>query len=266
MDGSCPTRVTNGTTGLRHALGGALLALLAGLLLSLSFSLPAEAATSAPMASKAIDRAPPIAAFDTTYRFQIAGFPFSIEGRRTLKPMDNGLWQMQILADNFIGEIRETALFRWHGCTPVTTFYGYRRQGFGRIKSAEVHIDPSSRIATSERSGHKPATFKVSEATTDKISVALALQCRLNRGDKTLSLSVADERGPSQERYIIDGKEKLEIDGHILNTLRLRRVRSGDSDRQTLLWFAPERDYTLVQLVQKNHDGRHVMTLELPQS
>ncbi len=40
------------------------------------------------------------------------------------------------------------------------------------------------------------------------------------------------------------------------------RLREADSERQTWLWFAPNKDYTLVQLVQENDDGRHVMSLE----
>lgn len=253
MDGSCPPRAINGTAiTKRTLLTGLLLILLVGNVMA------------SPPVAKAANRTPPIAAFNTTYRFKIAGFPFPIKAQRTLKPIGDGVWRMQVLAHNFIGEIRETSLFRWHDCTPVTTLYGYRRQGLGQVKSAAVHIDRKTRVATSERSDHKPATFKVPDDTTDKISVVLALQCKLARGDKDLTVSVADERGLSRERYAIDGPETLKIGDRNLPTVRLHRVRSGNSRRQTLLWFAPDRGYTLVQLVQKNDDGRHVMTLENP--
>ncbi len=97
---------------------------------------------------------------------------------------------------------------------------------------------------------------------TDKIALTLALQCRLQQGDQNMVLNVADERGVEKQRFQVEGNENLEIDGDEVATVKVRRVRAPNSDRQTWLWFAPEHGYTLVQLVQKNDDGRHVMTLE----
>lgn len=233
-----------------------LLMALAGLLLS--------AGVAAAPADQTTGWTPPVPAFNATYRFKIAGFPFPVEAKRTLQPMGDGVWQMRVQAKNFIGSISETSLFRWDGCTPVTTYYGYRRQGLGQVKSAQVHIDRESRVATSERNDHPPKTFNVPADTTDDIAMALALQCKLARGDKDLTLSVADERGVGEQRFAIDGEQTLTLNDRKIRALRVHRVRDAGSSRQTWLWFEPGRGYTLVELVQKNKDGRHVMTLEDP--
>ncbi|HCK27295.1 MAG TPA: DUF3108 domain-containing protein, partial [Alcanivorax sp.] len=68
--------------------------------------------------------------------------------------------------------------------------------------------------------------------------------------------------GVETQRFQVEGRETLEIDGEDVATVKVRRLREADSERQTWLWFAPGNDYTLVQLVQENDDGRHVMNLE----
>lgn len=204
---------------------------------------------------------PPVAPFSHQYRLKAAGVPFSVAAQRTLKALPDGTWRMDVLARNFLGEIRETSVFAWRGCTPVTRSYSYRRKGFGQLKTAEVHIDGATGQATSQRSKHAPRRFPATGAT-DKIAMTLALQCRLARGESDLTLQVVDERKQETQRFEIEGRETLTIGDDTLETIRVRRVRDARDERQTWLWFAPRRHYLLVQLVQENNDGRHVLTLE----
>ncbi len=203
---------------------------------------------------------PPVPGFDTLYRLKAAGFPFTVSAQRRLTPSSGERWQMEVAASNFLGEIRETSVFTWDGCMPVTQYYGYHREGLGRVKAAELRI--ANGQATSERTEHEPYQYSVDEPATDKIALTLALQCHLAAGDRDITVNVADERGVEKQRFQVEGRETLEIDGQELATVKVRRVRDAGSERQTWLWFAPDDDYTLVQLVQKNDDGRHVMTLE----
>lgn len=235
MANACPRRAFRWTSAAS--------ALLAGLLAAI----PAFAA-------------PPVESFDTLYRLKAAGFPFTVGAQRTLTQAGGDRWEMAVSASNFLGEIRETSVFTWQGCLPVTHYYGYHRKGLGRVKAAELRIADNQ--ATSERTDHEPYHYTVDEPATDKIALTLALQCRLARGDRDITVNVADERGVEKQRFQVEGRETLEIDGEELATVKIRRLREADSERQTWLWFAPEDDYTLVQLVQENDDGRHVMNLE----
>lgn len=207
-------------------------------------------------------KTPPVAAFKTQYRLKAAGFPFTVGATRSLTPAGDGTWKMEVLASNFLGEIRETSVFAWDGCVPVTRYYGYRRAGLGRVKTAELRIDPGNGKAISERSKHEPYHYDTEGNATDDIALPLALQCMLLKGERAMTLAVADERGVENQRYQVEGKESVEIDGDSVAAIKVRRVRDDDSGRQTWLWFAPDHDFTLVQLVQRNDDGRHVLTLE----
>ena len=202
----------------------------------------------------------PVESFNTQYRLKAAGFPFTVGAQRTLSKAGGERWEMEVSASNFLGEIRETSVFTWQGCLPVTHYYGYHREGLGRVKAAELRI--ADKQATSERTDHEPYRYAVDQPATDKIALTLALQCRLARGDRDITLNVADERGVETQRFQVEGRETLDIDGEDVATVKVRRLREADSERQTWLWFAPGNDYTLVQLVQENDDGRHVMNLE----
>ena len=84
----------------------------------------------------------------------------------------------------------------------------------------------------------------------------------LSRGEDALTLRVADEREVETHRYRVEGRETLEVADREVKTIKVRRVRERDNGRETFLWFAPEHDHALVQLVQRNNDGRHVLRLE----
>ena len=92
--------------------------------------------------------------------------------------------------------------------------------------------------------------------------VALSLQCSLQAGQQDIKLQVADERSLETHRYRVVGEESLEIDGQRIETVKVQRQRGANSKRQTYMWFAPQHDYLLVQLLQENSDGDHVMTLQ----
>ncbi|MDX1803607.1 MAG: DUF3108 domain-containing protein [Alcanivorax sp.] len=203
----------------------------------------------------------PVPPFSDHYRLKSQGIPFTIEATRTLRRVRDGLWEMNVHAKNWLGEIRETALFSWQDCMPETSFYGYRRRGLGRVKKAEVHINRDTGVAVSERSNKPMTSYEVGSNATDDLSLTLALQCRLRQGANDITLDVADDRGLSTHHYRVVGKEKLDIDHMAVNTVKVKRVRAADSKRQTFLWFAPGRDYALVKLEQQNADGKHTMTL-----
>ena len=84
----------------------------------------------------------------------------------------------------------------------------------------------------------------------------------LQAGKRDIKLQVADERSLEAHRYRVVGEEKLQIDGKQVKTLKVQRQRGAKSTRQTYMWFAPQHDYLLVQLLQENSDGDHVMTLQ----
>ncbi len=212
-------------------------------------------AISAPLLAES-----PIPAFRQVFNLSSTGVPFSIKAERRLEQHQDGSWRMRVSADNWLGAISEATRFNWAECIPQTQYYGYRREGLGSKRKAELYLDQNAGQARAIRASREKQ-FPISQHTTDKLSQTLALQCMLSRGDMALELDVADERGMDRVQYRQLGEEWLETPAGKFRTVKLERVREQGSDRQTLLWFAQDHDYALVQMIQREDGKQHTMVL-----
>lgn len=204
----------------------------------------------------------PVSPFTQTYRFTTSGLPFGIGAERTLAPAGDGTWIMQLKARNWLGEIRETTRFRWNGCLPETLSWEYQRNGLGSDRHAAITVDPEAGTVQVEEKDKPSHSYSLPEPATDKVSQVLALQCMLERGQQELQFAVADEDGVEQVRYVVREREKVETPAGEVRALRLEQIRDPDSERSTMLWFAPAMDYTLVRMVQQEDGNRHQLTLQ----
>lgn len=85
----------------------------------------------------------------------------------------------------------------------------------------------------------------------------------LKAGKREMTYSVADDGDYDHDRFAVIGEETLKTPMGEMATLKVEKVRDEDSKRETLMWFAPELDYLLVQLVQVEPDGsRYEVNLE----
>ncbi|WP_008736973.1 DUF3108 domain-containing protein [Isoalcanivorax pacificus] len=207
---------------------------------------------------------PGVAPFTLAYSFSGSGVPFSISAERTLKPVGDGQWEMQIRARNMLGEIRETTRFSWtEECLPQSLYYGNYRRGLGRERQATLTLDQRTGLATLTRNGEFSREFEIDADTTDILSQTLALQCLLQRGESgATTLDVASERRREPMTYQRLGEERVRTAAGRFNAVKLERVRDDDSGRRTLLWFAPELDYTLVRMIQDNGDDEYELELK----
>ncbi|PKM22842.1 MAG: DUF3108 domain-containing protein [Gammaproteobacteria bacterium HGW-Gammaproteobacteria-14] len=195
------------------------------------------------------------------FQLSSSGIPIRINAERKLRQLDDNRWQMSVEAKNLLGRVREVTLFSWSECTPQTTHYSYLRQGLGQKKEATLTLDRSRQRANSKNSNGTTRRYPIDDHTTDKLSQTLALQCMLQRGDQTLSIDVADERGRETLRYHIHGEENLTTPAGLFRTVKISRIREKTHGRQTWLWFAPDYDFALVKLVQEEDNQRHEMVI-----
>jgi hypothetical protein len=196
-----------------------------------------------------------------TFRLDTAGLPFSVGAERRLTRVEGETWQLELVASNLLGTIRETSRFTWAGCVPRSLEYRYVREGLGRKREAVVRLDRAAGLARVQHSRRGELEYPIGPDTTDKLAVSLGLQCRLREGGP-LVFQVAEEKRHSEQRFVIEGEEVLETPAGRLRTVRVRRDRGEDSERQTYLWFAVERDYALVRLVQEEDGKRHELIIE----
>lgn len=221
---------------------------LTSLLLSLALSLPVQAEVA------------PVAPFRQVFNLSSTGIPFSIKAERSLEQRKDGIWQMRVSADNWLGEVSEDTRFNWSECIPQSRYYGYNRKGMGSKRKAELFLNQQTGEARAIRASRE-RNFPITHETTDKLSQTLALQCMLSRGDMALEMDVADEKGLDRVSYRQLGEEWLDTPAGKFRTVKLERIRSEDAERQTLLWFATDHDYALVQMIQREDGKQHTMVL-----
>lgn len=223
-------------------------------LTSLLVTLPAQAEPAAP-----------IAPFSAEYALSGSNIPFNIKARRTLRAADDGQWYMEVRASNLIGEIRETTQFRWNGCDTPSERYSYHRRGLGRVRDGSVVLDHDAHIARTQRTGKDDSSFPIPAGATDVLAQTLALQCELMRGTRSeLGYQVANERRLETMRYRVVGNESVKTGKGRVEAVKLERIRSGDSERNTLLWFAPSLDYALVKMIQQDGNDEYSLVLQTP--
>lgn len=204
---------------------------------------------------------PPIAAFQQQFRLSSSGIPFSIKADRRLEYRGDGIWAMTVSADNWLGEVEETTIFSWQQCTPLSNYYGYKREGMGKKRHAEMFFNHQAGQARVIRAA-KESRYPINNSTTDKLSHTLALQCLLSKGSNDLSMDIADERGLDHIEYRHAGEETLNTPAGKFKTVKIERIREPGSSRQTSMWFAKNHGYALVQMVQDEDDKQHTMTLK----
>lgn len=195
------------------------------------------------------------------FRLYTAGLPIAVAAERRLSRVDGDTWQLELVASNLLGSIRETSRFTWAGCVPRTLEYRYLREGLGREREAVVRLDRAAGLARVQHSRRGELEYAIGPDTTDKLALSLGLQCLLREGG-ALVFDVAEEKRRSEHRFVVEGEELLETPAGTLRTLRVLRDRGEDSERQTRLWFAVERDYALVRLVQEEDGKRHELMIE----
>lgn len=220
-------------------------------LISLSLCLPLLANAEAPTA------------FSYQYGFTGAGIPFSISATRSLRQIENGQWQTELSAKNFLGSIREASTFQWEGCLPITSRYEYQRKGLGQSRSAILTLQQKANTPTAvlQREGKSDREFDIKPDTIDMLALPLAIQCRLQENEQApLEFHVASEKRHETLRFRIMGTEVVKTPAGEFKALRVERQRKGNQ-RNTLMWFAPEHNYSLVRMKQEDGGSTYEMRL-----
>ncbi len=140
--------------------------------------------------------------------------------------------------------------------------FDYKRSGTGSNKSFASRFDYAAKQIINTKNG---AIVEVEwqEQRIDEASHLEQLRFDLQtQSNELLEYVVLDEKGRSDDmRYRIIGEEQLQLPYGAVTAIKVERVREHSS-RETSYWFAPELDYVLVQMTQRD-DGEEVATLQL---
>lgn len=212
------------------------------LLLSALFALPAQAFEWLP--------------FSASYTADYKSAPFSGTAERSLVKLRNGDWELRFEGAMLVASLSERSRWRPDQGIVQPLRYRYSRKGLGSSKTVEQDFDWDTRQVLGMRKGR---AFRVPlhRGLLDRSSLQLALQQDVANGKSAMTYQVLDETDVETHDYRVLGEEGVRTRAGVVRAIKVERVRDpGQSRRQTLLWFAPEWNYLLVRLHQRENDGK----------
>ena len=94
----------------------------------------------------------------------------------------------------------------------------------------------------------KPWKMPVNPQVQDKLSYQLLLQQLLAQGETAFEFEVADGGHLKQYRFAVTGEERVIAPIGEYKAIQVTRLHDEDSERKTLIWFAPELNYQIIKL------------------
>jgi len=187
------------------------------------------------------------------------GISLSGKAQRSLVKNDDGSYRLTTDASAMVASISESTLFKLIDDQIQPNHYRYQRKIFLKKRNVEVAFDwPNKKVKNT--AGGSSWVMDIVPHTLDKQSVQLRLQLDLATAPviegKTYAYEVADGGLLKTYRFIADGEDIIETPLGNYKSVRIKRDRGENTERETWIWFAPELDYTIVRIVQKETDGK----------
>ena len=196
-----------------------------------------------------------------TYTNRIdAAISFSGDAVRELKQRDDQSWEVSIEASAMMASIRESSHFKVQDDTILPLQYDYNRRILTRNRDAQLRFDWDAGYVTTDIDD-KPWRMAIEPGIHDKLSYQLQMPTDIKAGMDTLEYLVADGGQKQLYRFQVTGEDEIETPAGTFNAIRVERDRGEGSDRETLIWFAPELNYLVIRLEQIEPNGNRYALL-----
>lgn len=171
--------------------------------------------------------------------------------------------QIRFEADSWVGNVREISRFRWDDGTIQPRLYRYKRSGLGKNRRAELVFDWERQRVTNDVEDSR-WSMAISEGVQDKLSTQLQLQKDLIDGKERFVYPIADGGELKEYQFEIVDRERLNTNLGPVETVKIQRSRDDD-ERVTNAWLAPEWNYLLVRLEQREDGDTHTLDIDRAQ-
>jgi len=199
--------------------------------------------------------------YRATYTNRVdAAISFSGEAIRELKQLNDQTWEISVEASAMMANIRESSQIKLENGQILPLQYDYKRRILTRNREAQLRFDWDAGHVTTDIDD-KPWRMAIDPGIHDKLSYQLQMPFDLKAGLTTLEYLVADGGQKQVYRFQVTGEDEVETPAGTFTAVRVERDRGEDSDRETLIWFAPELDYLVVRLEQVEPNGNRFALL-----
>jgi len=183
------------------------------------------------------------------------GISLNGDARRILEQRDDGTWHFRTDVDSFVADIDESLIFRWEDNQVVPLRYRYKLSGlFIRDREEAIDFDWENNVVSGHHEGDK-FSMKLEKGAMDPMGYQLQLSQDIKAGKREMEYRVIDKGDYDTDKFAVVDEETARINGDDIRTLKAEKVRDSDSKRESLMWFAPERDYLLIRFLQVEPDG-----------
>ncbi|MFF7708654.1 DUF3108 domain-containing protein [Pseudomonas sp. NPDC007930] len=194
--------------------------------------------------------------FSASYTADWKQLPMSGTAERSLSANANGQWSLSFKASMMIASLSESSEFKYDKGSFLPQSYSYERGGLGKSKTVNLDFDWSAKKITGSDRGDA-VNLPLNNGVLDKSTYQLALQHDVAAGKKSMSYQVVDGDDLDTYDFRALGEEKVNTKAGSIDAIKVERVRDPtQSKRTTVLWFAKNWDYLLVQLQQTETDGK----------
>ena len=199
--------------------------------------------------------------YRATYTNRVdAAISISGEAIKELKQLDNNTWEVSVEASAMMANIRESSLIKLEDGQILPIQYDYQRKILTRNREAQLRFDWEEGHVTTDIDD-KPWRMAIEPGIHDKLSYQLQMPFDLKAGLTTLEYEVADGGKKQIYRFQVTGEDEIETPAGTFTAIRVERDRGEGSNRETLIWFAPELDYLVVRLEQVEPNGNRFALL-----
>lgn len=206
----------------------------------------------------AAEPAAPLKPFTATYEAKFRGF--GVTATRELSG-GNGNWRLDFDVHSMFASIEEYSRFLDDQSQLRPQRYELHKSGLGRKQRLALNFENDAKSSDARRVVNlSDARRNIDNAPSDiqdKLSYQLQLALDLAAGKQPLQYQVADGRKIREYEFEVIGNEQLQTPLGAVDTIKVRRLRDGDAERATTIWFAPGWNYALVKLVQHEDDGKN---------
>ena len=201
-----------------------------------------------------------LSTFQATYSSQWdLGISLSGTAERSLIKSSDGSYLLTTKASAMVASLTESSQFSLVDDQVQPHHYRYQRKILNKTRDVEVVFDwPNKKVKNTAQGS--AWVMDIVPQTLDKQSVQLRLQLDLAAAPAVngtrYTYQVADGGHLKTYSFIVDGEDVIETPLGHYTSVRIKRDRGETTERETWIWFAPELDHTIVQIVQKEADGK----------
>lgn len=186
------------------------------------------------------------------------------EASRLLERLNDDQWRYYTATSArlliFTDRRKNETFFRMEEGRVKPLLFDYNREGTGSDQSLRVRFDYANEALVSEGDTEIEAAW--SAGLLDPNAVLHQLQLDVAGEGDNWTYPLVNERGDYRDyEFARDGTETLTLPYGTFDTVRVVRVRDNNR-RETIFWFAPELNYTLVKM-QQIKEGREQLQIQL---